>query len=335
MVHLEIARICFHRSICSPVSVGSAITAQLSLHSEFSGVIPDLMKQCKIIVKCLSINGQSGDFSVQYNCRVKGDICIFRIELEPCSSAQLEFTCVEYPEGFRILPLLSEEVVFCDNPQPAIICTVYRPLVYTDFEGSPQNITIKEDRGLTMGSHLWDSSVVVFDHFNFILSSCCELPVYAERKMVGVELGGGCGLTAIQMGMSKMFSRVYCSDLRQQIPLMKENIILNGVDCIVAVDELDWCDASNVQSFKMSLGSHPVDVIFAADVLYQHSVFEDLLGVIRSLSLPGHTVTFIAQKLRGQKSNDSIDMTCPTGFSSVRVVTESNVIIWRLVMSQV
>lgn len=328
---MEIARICFHRAITSPLQSGAKITIQLSLHSEFSGIISDLMKDCLISAKYCFIDGRESDQTLNYSSSVVGDVCIIKIIPCNCSSASFEFCCSDCPETFRVLPLQSEEVFFCKNPNPNIICTVYRPFIFEDISSVRHQLKLKEEKGLTMGSHLWDSCIVVLDHFNHLMSICCDLPGYGNKEMIGVELGAGCALTGIQMAKCGLFSTVYCTDLSSQVPLTKENVLLNEVNSIVSVQELDWCNEESVETFEASL--HPtklVDVIFAADVLYQPDIFADLMMVIRTLSHSRHTVVFIAQKLRGVSPKPSVDVTLLEDFETELIVTASNVLIWKL-----
>jgi hypothetical protein len=324
---MDIARLCFHRGIRSSYSSGTSISLQLSLNSEFSGVIPNLLKNCKIAARYVYVDGHSYSDTINYSCRINGDICIIKIVPPACSRMVLEFFCVEYPQDVRVLSLRSDEILLGESSDPKIICEVFRSLSYTDKFSQCHELIIKEDRGLTMGSHLWDSAIVIYHHFNYIMTSIG----LDNNSLVGVELGAGCGLTAVQMAKYGMFSHVYCTDIRRQVALMEDNISLNGVSSLVTAHELDWCDNESLERIQTLLSTQIVDIIFAADVLYQPDIFGSLLAVIDTLAHPGHTAVFIAQKLRGERSAETVDVTKLSNYDSELVLSESNVLVWKLV----
>lgn len=324
---MEIARLCFHRAIKSSYHRGENISFQLSMHSEFSGVILGLMEKCTLAVRSISSDGDISDCNLNYSFRTNGDVCIFKFAPFECCAIVLEFYCIECPTGVEVLSLRSEQMTISENCEPKIICSVFRSLIYHDNIPTSHKILIKEDRGLTMGSHLWDSAIVIFHHFNDIMASSS----HANTSQVGVELGAGCGLTAVQMAKCGMFSHIYCTDIARQIPLIEENIFYNGVCSLVTAHELDWCEKNSLDRFQGILSDQNIDTIFAADVLYQPEIFHCLLSVIDTLAQPEHTAIFIAQKIRGERNTQSVDLTQLSTYNCELILSESSVLVWKLV----
>jgi predicted nicotinamide N-methyase len=378
--------------------------------------------------------------------------------------------------------LVTEDLIFgedCpDILQSKILCSTYRrfPSSSEDFDSidSIDSILIKEDRGITMGSHLWDSSIVQYEHLKELYthmphhlsnqsdqsdqclkeSGDLSLEINAEHahahdhthahahahvhtharvnNRIAVELGAGCALIGIALAKSNLFHKVYCTDLRNQVPYTRENLYMNNVHGIASAHELNWIDEKSIDAFLHTIGfkhenkhenkhehnkhehnnnttikdpkpivhssahtiehttehisgskditsssltdindssipadSNPasrmpadivdipsdsstsdnvtsdtstsdtipshIDVIIASDVLYEVAITASLFSVIRLLSRPRHTVTFLAQKIRGHDPKGSVDVSAIEGFESSIILVEKNVILWKII----
>ena len=193
-----------------------------------------------------------------------------------------------------------------------------------------------------------------------------------QRKNIVVELGAGTGLCGIFI--SKIFdnSLVYITDRKSQISLIEDNIRLNSdyldaekntfskasssstlsseVRMMTAAPsikdsslisgptslafELDWQSQTDILSFKTQIAESRIDLILAADVLYDHNLSRALFALIEQLQIDSKTRILIAQKLRGDDSHQQVtssyvenrlDQYCIT-----RVWEEARVVVWCL-----
>lgn len=260
-----------------------------------------------------------------------------------CGSYQYLITPSHIPDGYLILPLLSSPIQVVETIpwNWNILCATYRPLHFP-FGDDFENILIKEDRGLTMGSHLWDSSLVLFLNFSLIIQPLLDTLGHLNQINV-VELGAGCSLLGIAVAsyLSKSHHpspHVYCTDLASQIPLIRENIAINHLkEEHITAHELDWSSQENLNTFQHILltdTTNTVDIILAADVLYQSDMTTHFFHTLSSLATPEHTIILLAQKIRfnssGTTSRELVDLSQYSEYHSTILHEEANVIIWLL-----
>jgi predicted nicotinamide N-methyase len=140
-------------------------------------------------------------------------------------------------------------------------------------------IIIKEVYGSTIGSHVYDSSVVMCIYLSEILNESSDL----SNSSV-IELGAGCGLVSIFLMKYFGFSS-YVTDRLNQIPLLTENIQLNDLVEQSFVLEFEWNDPNQFQTLMNAIISNKsiVRYIVAADVLYDASVVTQFLRILTSL----------------------------------------------------
>lgn len=134
------------------------------------------------------------------------------------------------------------------------------------------NIMIKEDYGKTLGSHIYDGSIVLMRYINSTstLTSCTSLPSasssssysevfndpdkvqavmnYENKKKVVLELGAGCALISIYLSKKDVYHRIIVTDKDYQLLLIEKNILLNKADTKCLVQALNWEDFNHEKS---------------------------------------------------------------------------------------
>lgn len=261
--------------------------------------------------------------------------------VEVCTVLPLrqDICCVTY----RYLPVLACPLSHCDEKvlvdagvTPAFSGRVDK--IMTPWRGEHRwgGLVIKEERGLTMGSHVWDSAVVVSRHLPALLSALN--PISSGRRLA-VELGAGVGLVGMQLALTGQYSTVLLTDLPCQVPQTRENIFLNehlwtpreGDTVTVKAAELDWRSEESVALFRShQLAGRPVDLITAADVLYSSELAAAFFAVVKLLATPRHTTVLLAQKVRGEEA--SVDVSTVPGFRATQLLDQCGVLVFELVV---
>jgi len=102
-------------------------------------------------------------------------------------------------------------------------------------------------------------------------------------------------------------STVYVTDKEYQLPLLRENIELNRNQLLgtVFAVALDWTDNQLIKQFQRHLDHKTIDIITAADVLYDRSLAVSLFSTIRQLAKPSHTIIYLAQKCRNHNNSNN------------------------------
>ena len=179
---------------------------------------------------------------------------------------------------------------------------------YRDF-GLPEVglLSIKEDYGAALGSHVYDASVVLMRFLQL------NYQHYADCGSI-LELGAGCGLVGIYLALTKQYqwlgiqnqahittpvdynedaapsclsgqsapleleeapygNSVVLSDKICQLSLLKYNAALNGfTDKRCRCLELDWESQQQLSMCRAGFGASGIDLIAAGDVFYDESV---------------------------------------------------------------
>jgi predicted nicotinamide N-methyase len=221
------------------------------------------------------------------------------------------------------------------------------PLNATDDE-EDSILYINEEYGATLGSHLWDSSIVLarFMHANkhkLILDPASD----HDRGSLAVELGAGLGLAGLWASKYLSHTRVLVTDKVEQRLFVEQNIKLN--DCSSAqFAVVDWMDPSCISNLEAEidaiLGSEfTIDLILAADVLYDYEAATLVLSLAcQLLERYGKTSQFlVAQKVRdstaileeGAQAFEKLITVSSSGkLSCRRIHEEARVFIWSLRM---
>jgi predicted nicotinamide N-methyase len=106
------------------------------------------------------------------------------------------------------------------------------------------DLQILEEYGKTLGSHIYDSSVIMLQ---YLMKSLHDF----SFRGVAVELGSGCGLLSIWL--SKYYAAVLATDKSYQLPLIRENIKCNEREQNCFVKDLDWVEWPRSDVVKTSV----------------------------------------------------------------------------------
>ena len=116
-----------------------------------------------------------------------------------------------------------------------------------------------------------------------------------QKNLKILELGAGTALPTIFA--AKLGHKVVITDLKKNINLIKENIILNNLkeNDSVKVETLSWEKEDDIKRIK---GESPVfDVIIGSELIYMDEYFDDLINVLKNFS-NSETVMIISYKIR-------------------------------------
>lgn len=231
--------------------------------------------------------------------------------------------------GIAVLDLWSE--TFEVQPEKVLVAAAILIPNHRLFLAKGESIWIKEDFGETIGSHIYDCSIILCRYFRQTFSAEESYPDLV------IELGSGCGLSAI-FACLLFRCRTILTDLPEQLPLLSENVNLNGLDeqkC--SYQELRWGDLEAVNDIVTICSEFQNIVILAADVLYDSTAAPLLLQTVQALSgaLVSKRVTvLLAQKNRDNMTVDDAQHRL-TSFSkgallSKLVRQEANVYVWDI-----
>ena len=141
------------------------------------------------------------------------------------------------------------------------------------------NMIIKEEYGSQLGSHIYDSSIVLLAFLAnwFASPSGVSSPKPIHRAL---ELGCGCGVVGIGLGLTGIASSVILSDIVSVLPYTEFNIALNRLNGVCSTVPCDWDDINQVTALRelcnishsASAVGTQIDLIVAADVLYDANV---------------------------------------------------------------
>lgn len=189
---------------------------------------------------------------------------------------------------------------------------------------------IKEDYGTTLGSHVYDCSIILIRYLQLSLrSSCLDAGRSNRPYRTMIDLGAGTGIVSVWM--SRWCNEVIATDKSYQLPLIQTNADINHTTN-VRVLPLDWEDQAAVGSLSGELGDQ-IDLIIAADVLYDKDAAKLLLKTINTLISSSRNIgieVLIAQKIRkGNASVAASELQLMDGLQGHAVHVEANVIVWK------
>ncbi len=199
-------------------------------------------------------------------------------------------------------------------------------------------IRIQEEYGAQIGSHIWDSSIILLKYLYTSsvltnISSKLLQSLYFNtndmNKIIAVELGAGLGLCGIYLAKYhyKIFKHVIISDTMKLLHHINTNIIINKcndiaktvcIDFSCVYDDHEYNLESYMKTLDDSNAHQKISLIIAADVLYDNKVAKSFLQTAKTLMVlerdihndhdddddddDGCPCTFIiAQKTRGDK----------------------------------
>ena len=307
------------------------------LNYEIFGIIPDsdLLSLCNIRARLVAQGNDDDIRDVDFEHTViKNNRAFFQL-LPPIKTGVYSLVIWAHspPTGYFILPLVLFDVEICDELplRQDFTCLTYRPFpdafklmlaeqslrkvwhYHSTEDIMNSDLLIKEERGRTIGSHVWDSAVLFS---NYVPEMLQMVGLSADKKngLMSVELGAGVGLVSFQLALSGIFSTLYLTDVASQLSQTQENIDLNlpklqdAVGNVAVMSrELDWLDNASITQFEKQLGDNSIDLITATDVLYAQNLADSFFGVIRRIATPGYTKILLAQKMRGAETLVNLD----------------------------
>ncbi|MCO5580127.1 hypothetical protein L7F22_033994 [Adiantum nelumboides] len=156
-----------------------------------------------------------------------------------------------------------------------------RPYIHKmRVDGCEYTLSISQAPFSTRGfaSTVWDSAIVLSKYLE-------KWPILVKGKRC-IELGSGCGLpgiTAAYLGATN----VLLTDLSENLPLLKKNVLKHDLADKVSVAKLEWGHQIHLHSIKTP------DVILPADIMYDASVIAALLTTVRCIA-SASTCIFLA-----------------------------------------
>jgi predicted nicotinamide N-methyase len=232
-------------------------------------------------------------------------------------------------ESVLLLPVLSGEVNIVQQigeiPSKSIQVLLKNYRTISSSKGF--SLAIVEDYGATLGSHLYDSSIILLRYIDNFPSGS-----WLTKKVL--ELGAGCGLVGLYIG--QLSDRiVVISDKRCQQYLIEMNIAANQMQRKCRFLECDWSNDNHVREVVLQGSDQQYDFIIATDVLYDLTTASLFFSVIRRIAFPMRTIVLVAQKIRDpiHAVNGLVEVPSIPGFTSVKKVHyEADVVIWSLLL---
>ena len=216
----KVYRLQFRRSIQAVVTAGTVLSYEVICCSEFNEPVGlDLtysVVMCKQANEINVLNLGSG-INVEGFKKVRkpGGITVIKhhAPAEP-GFYNVAVAPREKQDGHILLPVYSDVfmVLNCDEYSQYIQSTssfVPRLLgCYRAFRCSSQTVLIKEEYGSTLGSHIYDSSVVLVRYIESHLLSLFDMTKCDEHfgKRVILELGAGCGMVGLYLAALLSFT---------------------------------------------------------------------------------------------------------------------------------
>ena len=209
----KVYRIQFRRSVQAVVTAGSVLSYEVICCSEFNE--PVGLDLTYSVVICKQTNGNSV-LNIGSGINAEG----FKQVRKPGGITVIKHRAPDEPgffsvivaprdkqDGHILLPVYSDifRVLNCDEYSQYIqSTTTFVPRLlgcYRAFQCANQTVLIKEEYGSTLGSHIYDSSVVLVRYIESHLLSLFEKTGREERsgKRVVLELGAGCGMVGLYL----------------------------------------------------------------------------------------------------------------------------------------
>lgn len=226
--------------------------------------------------------------------------------------------------------------------------------------GANQKFSLQEEYGVGIGSHIYDSAVVLMRYLAGVDAMSANGIDVRNRHDTAIELGSGCGLVGLFLGF--FFDSVFLTDKSSQMPLLEANVARNQHKvrrpCHYHTKALNWssqrdCDsiicACKGQEREGGGITRSVDLIVAADVLYDRDAAESLVALLLKLMTSVNQgeeesgngsergepkvapVALIAQKMRGEEAVDMATLV-PAQLRPELVYEEYAVKVWLLTL---
>lgn len=138
-----------------------------------------------------------------------------------------------------------------------------------------------------------------------------------------MELGSGTGATGLIVSRSCQPEELILSDCHENVlRLLRENVELNACQETVRVIDLNWDDASELDNLNVD-----PEVILAADVVYDDTIFRPLIDLILALLRRNKSMQiYLAATVRNEETLTAfLKLAREDGLTIEQVVTSANV----------
>ena len=322
----QIYRVCLSRAMSTNYQCGSACRVSVQLMSEFRDDSADntVLRRCTFRFNLKSASSAESAGICAKPVKISKNCYFYDLAFPDTVGKYQLVISVECDDNSFILIPMTSDVFELAPTLPAERGVLLSAYWRYDTLGPDSPLVMREEFGSTLGSHVWDSAVVFTRHLNYCLDRC-----QLSKRETAVELGAGCGLAGI--AVSKFFERVVITDKACNVPFMRCNISINCCEDIVRPAALDWASASDIAAFTET-NADSIDLIIAADVLYDIPAANLLFSLLKIMSAPEKTCILLGQKLRPLGDHTSrFDITALPDFDAERIVEEAHVIIWKIV----
>jgi len=332
----RLARIELSRSLESHYFCGLKIQMTVLFVTEFHepvlNLTDDLDINFSLSENFLLETGDDGHLRLFLESQKVNDSQVYEIKIPVIDGERyLTIDSTGVIDGLKIIPLNIGPLRFSPRNEQNLILKkqlkknlyMFKSIRTFPLTGNKRSLKIEEEFGFAIGAHVWDSAIVLSNY----LSSVALNNNNNEFGITVLELGAGCGLAGISMAKSHYLRKLFLTDRESLIPFLKRNVQLNFCSDStikdasstsretekdnVVVMPLDWSQTSDLEAFyevlrrgeaeeegEQDVAGQKLDMILAADVLYDKDATASLFAVLRRLALPYVTVIYIAQKCR-------------------------------------
>lgn len=336
---MVIGRVVLKRSLCYEVSRASAIRVELFISSEFNEPIPGLLGRCNFTFACCQLKDSTEEnFELQaVLLKAMEDTEIFEIIApESTGKYKLIISCqMKSDEDVHtiVLSYMSDIFTVATNTGQKFdtqrMLSNYRMIPLRANDRNDYNIIIKEEYGASMGSHIYDSAVVLCHYFQN--QDKISLMNASECRGSVLELGSGCGLVGIWLACTEWFRKVLLTDKLSLQPLLVRNIAASinanraesgykvssmctdriQSSTICEFSPLEWSSRADIACIMQNL-EQPLTLIVAADVLYGTVVTTEFFAVLLRIMIlhrakftsASDPTVILAQKMRSDGTLD-------------------------------
>lgn len=323
----QLYRVCLNRALSTHYQSGSAYRISAQLLSEFrdESAVNSVLSHCKFRFFLESTSSGERVHILAKPVKISKNCYLYNLIFpDVIGPFQLAITAESDDSSLLMIPMKSDvfELVSSLPVDRGMLLAAYWTYGILDCD-PPTQLVLREEFGSTLGSHVWDSAVVFTRHLKY----CLDLCQFSKRE-TAVELGAGCGLAGIAVG--QYFDSVALTDKACNMPFMRNNISINHCEDTVRAYTLDWSSDLDISAFTEAHGKD-IDLIVAADVLYDIPAANLLFSLLRLLSTPQRTCILLGQKLRPFKDHAArFDVTALPDFDAEKIVEEANVILWKI-----
>ena len=160
---------------------------------------------------------------------------------------------------------------------------------------------------------MWPSSRLLAHAIALQTNGLADYQLPSIENCNVLEVGAGCGLgglVAAKCGAAK----VCLTEKIDLIDLLEQEVEVNKLQATVSVRELDWLHES-IEQFDFQ-----ADVVIAADVIYDQTLFQPLLSVLTKVLKPFKAL-IVAYKERSPQDRAFLEGPICAAFPGMRLVS--------------